>query len=178
MVNEHDNVERMIKVIRKYSYKVLQDEDIDYDDFYKIIDFIRNYTDGHHHAKEENILFKAMGEKMPNLIENGPLTGMLIEHDNARLYVLNLEEALEEYKKGKDEARLDIIANAISYGDLLSRHVDKENKAIYTFAEKILPEDIKEEVDRKCAEIEKAAEEEGIQQKYMDLLEELEKKIG
>src|SRR5699024_3483679 len=161
MVNEHDNVERMIKVIRKYCYKVLKDEDIDYKDFYKIIDFIRNYTDGHHHAKEENILFKAMGEKMPNLVENGPITGMLIEHANARLYVLNLEEALEEYEKGNDEARLDIIANAISYGDLLSRHVDKENNAIYTFAEKMLDEDVKEEVDRKCNEIEQAAEEKG-----------------
>ena len=59
------------------------DEEIDYGDFYKIIDFIRNYTDGHHHAKEEDILFKAMGEKAPKLVDNGPITGMLIEHDMA-----------------------------------------------------------------------------------------------
>ena len=53
MIKEHENVIRMVEVIRKYCYKVLKDERIDYKDFFKIIDFIRNYTDAHHHAKEE-----------------------------------------------------------------------------------------------------------------------------
>lgn len=178
MINEHENVKRMIKVIRKYCYKVLKSEYIDYEDFYRIIDFIRNYTDGHHHAKEENILFKTMGEKIPKLANNGPITGMLIEHDMARLYVSNLEKALKEYEKGNDEARLDIIANAISYGDLLSRHIDKENNVIYKFAENMLSEDVKEEIDRQSNELEKSAEEKGIQEKYIGMLNELEKKIG
>jgi len=35
MIKEHDNVLRMVNVIRKYCYKVLKDEKIDYKDFYK-----------------------------------------------------------------------------------------------------------------------------------------------
>lgn len=176
MIKEHENVMRMIKVMRKYCYKVLNNEAIDYKDFYKMIDFIRNYTDGHHHAKEEDVLFKIMGEKIPKLTNNGPITGMLIEHDMGRLYVSHLEEAVGEYEKGNDEARLDIIANAICYGDLLTRHIDKENNVIYKFAENMLSGDVKEEIDRQSAEIEETATERGIQEKYMNLLDELEKR--
>ena len=89
-----------------------------------------------------------------------------------------LIQALKEYEKGNDEARLDIIANAISYGDLLSRHIDKENNVIYKFAENMLSEDVKEEIDRQSNELEKSAEEKGIQEKYIGMLNELEKKIG
>lgn len=177
MIEEHENVRRMLKVIRKYCYKVLLDEEIDYGDFYKIIDFIRNYTDGHHHAKEEDILFKAMGEKAPKLVDNGPITGMLIEHDMARLYVSNLEKAVGKYEEGDDEPRLDIIANAISYTDLLNRHIEKENTAIFKFASNMLPDDIKKEVDQKCNQLDLAAEDRGVQQKYLKLLSQLEEKV-
>ena len=53
MVEEHSNVLRMLKVIRKICYKLLINEGYDIDDFPKIIDFVRTYTDKHHHGKEE-----------------------------------------------------------------------------------------------------------------------------
>jgi len=177
MISEHENVKRMVKVMRKYSYAVLQGREIDYKDFYMIIDFIRNYTDGYHHAKEEDILFKRMGEEMPKLTNNGPITGMLIEHDMARLYVSSLEKALEDYKNGNDEARLDIIANTICYGDLLLRHIDKENNVIYRFAENMLSDKVKEEIDEKAEEVNKEAFKKKVQEKYLNMLDELEKKI-
>lgn len=177
MVFEHENVIRMVKVMRKYSYSILQGRTIDYKDFYKIIDFIRNYTDGYHHAKEEEILFKRMGKELPKLANNGPITGMLIEHDMARLYISNLEKALKEYENGNDEARLDIIANTVCYGDLLIRHVDKENNVIYKFAEKMLSNKVKEEIDKKSEKVNQEAAYKGTQKKYLNLLDELEKKI-
>lgn len=178
MIKEHENIRRMLKVIRKYSYKVLLNEKIDYDDFYKIIDFIRNYADKHHHMKEENILFAVMGERFEKLANNGPIIGMLIEHDLGRLYILNLEEALKEYKEVNDEKRLDIIANAISYSDLLYRHTEKENTALYKLAENILPTESKNRVDEKCKEVEIKANRERIQKKYLNILKELENKVN
>lgn len=177
MIKEHENIKRMSKVIKKYCYKVMTCEKVDYNDFYRIIDFIRNYSDGHHHAKEEDVLFKTLGEKVPKLANNGAITGMLIEHDLSRLYVANLEKALEEYEEGNDEARLYIIANAISYTDLLERHIEKENNALYRFANNILPEDTKVKVDNECAEIDLLAKKEGVQEKYINLLNQLENKV-
>ena len=60
MIDEHKNIKRMLAVIRKLCYKVLEQEKVDYEDFFKVIDFVRNYADRHHHGKEETLLFKRM----------------------------------------------------------------------------------------------------------------------
>ena len=62
----------------------------------------------------------------------------------------NLEKSLEEFKNGNDEARLDIIANAISYTDLLDRHIEKENTAMYKFAENMLNDSSKAFIEDEC----------------------------
>ncbi len=62
MVEEHKLIKRMLAVTRKFSIKVLNNEEVDYNDFNKVIDFVRNFADKHHHSKEEVILFKKMGE--------------------------------------------------------------------------------------------------------------------
>lgn len=177
MMKEHEYIKRMLKVTRKYCYKVLNNQNIDYDDFYKIIDFIRNYADKHHHAKEENILFDTMSKQLGDRIKNGPIMGMLVEHDMGRLYIQNLEIAIEEFKNGDDEAKLDIIANAVSYTHLLNRHIDKEDTGIYTFANSALSKENIEKVNIESAVVEDEATEIGLQEKYIHLLEELEGKL-
>ncbi|WP_315117161.1 hemerythrin domain-containing protein [uncultured Clostridium sp.] len=176
MVEEHKNIKRMLKVIRRYCYKVLKDENVDYNDFYRIIDFVRNYADKHHHSKEENILFTLMDEEF-EMGKKGPITGMLIEHDLGRLYMHNLELALKELENGNEEAKLDVIANAISYTDLLNRHIDKEDSIIYTFAERSLSEKSKDILNTRSREVEEKANQTGVQNKYISLIEELEKKV-
>ena len=42
MNEEHKYILRMLQVIRKCCFKILNNEEIIYEDFYKIIDFIRN----------------------------------------------------------------------------------------------------------------------------------------
>lgn len=58
MVDEHKNIKKVLKVIRKLCIKILNGEDVNFDAFYKIIDSVRNYADKHHHNKEEDIFFK------------------------------------------------------------------------------------------------------------------------
>ena len=53
MNEEHKYILRMLSVVRKCCFKILQGEENIYEDFDKIIDFIRNYADNHHHKKEE-----------------------------------------------------------------------------------------------------------------------------
>jgi hemerythrin-like domain-containing protein len=177
MVSEHVNIKRVLKVVRAMCIKVLNNETVDFDDFHRVIDFVRNYADKHHHAKEENILFKKMGDELGEKIAKGPVAGMFVEHDMGRLYMSNLEAALEKYKNGDKDSRVDIIANAISYTDLLHRHIDKEDTAIYTFARRALSKDAMEQVEERCKEVEESAVGQGTQDKYLKLVEELEKKF-
>lgn len=176
MVNEHENIKRMLKVVREISYRVMTMGEFDMEDVPKIIDFIRIYADKHHHGKEEDILFKTMNEKIDKLREAGSITGMYIEHDLGRLFMKDLEDALKEYSQGNDRARLDIIANAVGYTNLLERHINKENMAMYKFAEKMLEDEDKLFIEEKAGQIEKQAEAEGLQEKYIELLENLEEK--
>lgn len=177
MVSEHNNIKRMLKVIRAMCIKVLNHEEANFDDFHKVIDFVRNYADRHHHAKEENILFKKMGDELGEKIAKGPVAGMFVEHDMGRHYIANLETALHKLKEGDMDARVDVIANAISYTDLLNRHIDKEDTAIYTFAKRALSKEAMEEVEKSCSDVESEAAQRGIQDKYIKLIIEFEKKF-
>ena len=178
MVHEHENIRRMLKVARNLSYGVMINDNFDIDDLPKVIDFIRNYADKHHHGKEEDILFETMSKELEKLANSGAITGMYIEHDNGRLYMANLEKGLEAFKAGNDEARLDIIANLICYADLLDRHIEKENTAMYKFAETQLSDESKKYVEEEALAIEDQATKDGVQDKYVNLLEELEGKYN
>lgn len=176
MINEHKYVKEMLDVIRSMCIKVLNNSNVDYEDFYKVIDFVRTYTDKHHHAKEENILFKKMGEELGERIAKGPIAGMLIEHDLGRLYMANLEAALEKFNNGDKDARVDIIANSISYADLLTRHIEKEDTTIYKFAERALSKSAMKDIEEKCNSVENLASDNSLQQKYIDMLNNLKEK--
>lgn len=177
MVEEHKNIKRMLKVIRKYCYKLLKGENIDYNDFYKIIDFIRNYADKHHHGKEERMLFNRMAEKLGPAAEHIIKHGMLVEHEQGRLYIHDLEVAVKKMIEGVEEAKLDVIANAISYTHLLNRHIDKEDNVVYKFAQSRLSKDVFERINKDCREFEQSEEKSGTQDKYLKLLAELEQKV-
>ncbi len=177
MINEHKNIKRMLAVIRKYCFKVLKNKEVDYNDFYRIIDFVRNYADKHHHGKEEDYLFNRMVDEIKGPTEKLVKHGMLVEHDLGRLYMQNLEKALSALENGEEEAKIDIIANAVSYTDLLYRHIEKEDDVVYKFAERNLSKETLKKLDEDCKRIEKEAKEKGIQDKYINLIYELEEKL-
>lgn len=175
MKEEHENIIRMITVIRKACMNILEGGEPDTDDFRKMIDFIRNYADKHHHGKEEEFLFPEMVKQLGRVAENLVTHGMLVEHELGRSHVLDLEEALAEYDKAPgNDAKLDIITEAMGYGKLLSRHIEKENGVVYTFAERQLSRESFEEINSRCLQFEQENREKGIQEKYLGLLEELE----
>jgi hemerythrin-like domain-containing protein len=176
MVEEHKYIVRMLKVVRAASNKILKGEEICYEDFDKMIDFIKNYADAHHHGKEEKFLFKEMVDNLGRMGTNLVTHGMLVEHDWGRLFISELKNALDRVKAGEEESRLDVIANAIGYANHLARHIGKEDEVVYTFAEKQLSTEILERVNQQTEEFEKEAEKNGIQARYIKLVEELEKK--
>lgn len=174
MNEEHKNILRMLKVVRKASFNILNGEEIVYEDFDKIIDFIQNYADSYHHRKEEDVLFVKMISHMGVTAEKLVKQGMLVEHDFGRLYVRELKEALERVKAGDEESKLDVIANAISYTHLLARHIDKEDNVVYKFAERELNDEISNIIDEECEKFQLGNNE--VQDKYLSILEELEVK--
>jgi len=176
MVEEHTYIVRMLRVVRTASARVMAGEEINYDDFEKMIDFIANYADKHHHGKEEQFLFREMVESFGQVGVNLINHGMLVEHDWGRLFISELRAALESVKAGNEDSRLDVIANAVGYANHLARHIVKEDTAVYTFAENRLGAEVLERINRQTEEFEEEAKRQGIQEKYMAIVEELEEK--
>ncbi len=176
MVEEHKYIIRMLTVVRQASNKILNGEEICYEDFYKMLDFIRNYADIHHHGKEEKFLFTQMVEHLGKMGTNLVKHGMLVEHDWGRLFATDLREALERTKEGDKESRLDVIANAVGYANHLLRHISKEDAAVYTFAKNNLPNEVLNLIDEQTKVFEEEAAKKGTQDHYIKLLEELEAK--
>lgn len=178
MIDEHKYIKRMLKVLRNASSKLLKGETPDFDDFYKMIDFVKTYADDHHHGKEEKLLFNRMSEELGDTGKVIINNGMLVEHDMGRFHMAELRKALEELKNGSEEAKIDIIASAVGYANLLSRHIDKEDNVVYSFAERELSKETLDEVNLQCQEFEVKQMELGIQDKYMALVDELERKYS
>jgi hemerythrin-like domain-containing protein len=174
MVEEHRNIRRMLSVVRKYCSRILNGETVNYEDFFGIIEFIRGYADKHHHGKEETLLFARMTEELGPAANKLVRYGMNVEHDMGRLFVQDLEIAVRRVLDGDLDARLDVIANAISYTHLLERHIEKEDSVVYKFAQRDLAIETKERLERECFDFERAARAENIQTKYLALLEEFE----
>ncbi len=178
LVDEHVIIKRVLKVVKNIAYGILKGEEICYEDFAKIIVFIREFADAHHHGKEEKILFTKMEEEIGELVYPIIRNGMLVEHDLGRLYIANLEIALEKVKSGEDFEKINVIANAVGYANLLERHIAKEDEVVYVFASNKLSSETWVKMNEDIRVFEDKALELGVQAKYMAIVEELEKKYN
>ena len=161
LVDEHEHILDLISCIKQSCYEILKGKEVDTDLFRGYIDFARNYADRLHHGKEELILFRIMVDELGAVADKLINHGMLIEHDYGRLYLTKLDEALDEYDETQDDiVKLDIIANAMGYGNHLTRHIEKENSVVYTFAERQLNSDLLNRVDDETKTFETEAESE------------------
>lgn len=139
---EHENILNFTNILEEKFINILDGkDDIDLKFFEKAINFIRVYADGHHHKKEEDILFKYMLEDLGDLADKLIRSGMLVEHDLAMFTTLELEKALKAYEPNPStKNKLDIIGHGMAYVYLLRRHAEKENQVLYPFAAKNLSE--------------------------------------
>jgi hemerythrin-like domain-containing protein len=142
MVDEHQLILRMIALVEKNTRLLEQGRFSDYQFYLDAIDFIRNFADRFHHAKEEATLFTALvANGMPE--QNSPVAAMLMEHDQGRAFVAALEEAAKLSLAGATDQVPVIMANACGYAELLRGHIQKENEILYPLAERILPEAVR-----------------------------------
>jgi hemerythrin-like domain-containing protein len=169
--DEHKVILRGIDLLEKGATCLEQGENLSAEFFRKSIDFIRNYADKYHHAKEEDILFVRMGE-IGFSPEMGPVAVMLQEHNQGRSYIAHMEQANERYAAGDISFIKDIIKNARGYAGLLRQHIQKEDLVLYPMAQNAFGEAGIEKMQLDFARVEQ--KQNGIEQKYIGILNELE----
>lgn len=142
MVEEHKLILRMVALLERNVELARQGRFRDWQFFLDGVDFIRNYADRFHHAKEEDVLFTALvANGMPE--KSSPIEAMLSAHDQGRAFVRGMEEAAQRAQAG-ELGQIPLLAeNAAGYIALIRDHIDKEDHILYPLAERVLPEGVR-----------------------------------
>jgi hemerythrin-like domain-containing protein len=133
LISDHTHIEKLMDVMERITKE--NDPDVEHLEF--IVQFIREFADGCHHAKEEGLLFPILVERgIPK--EHGPIGMMLMEHDEGRNYVKGMAENIALLKSGKKEALQTVYQNMTGYVNLLRNHIAKENNVLFRIADQVL----------------------------------------
>ena len=129
--NDHVQILRLIEVMERIS----ESADPNVEHLETIVKVIREFADGLHHAKEEQLLFPLMVQKgFSN--ESGPVAVMLHDHAEGRNYVKGMAENIALFKKGEPGSLKAVYSNMLDYADLLKNHIGKENNVLFRMADK------------------------------------------
>ncbi len=171
MVDEHKLILRMITLVEQNTALLEEGKFRNWQFYLDAVDFIRNYADRFHHAKEEDVLFVALIKNgMPE--KQSPIEAMHMEHDEGRAHVRAMEEAAQKALDGEAGQATIIVEQAKGYAALLRGHIEKEDDILYPLAERILPEEVRGAMltAYKTAEVQTA----GVGEKYQQLVESYE----
>lgn len=166
LINEHVYIKKVLVGVKKDCEELAEGKEVNIGLYREIIDFVRNYADKYHHQKEEKDLFNLLSETDEKL-KNGPIRGMLLEHDMGRFYIRNLEENLEQYENGHKNRKAYIIANALSYATMLDEHINKEDNVLYAMAKRVLDKKTQEKLLEEFIKLEEYESNREIREKYI-----------
>jgi hemerythrin-like domain-containing protein len=133
LVEDHIHVLKLCDVMEAVTRSAVPD----IEHIQSIIDIIRNFADGLHHAKEENLFFPAL-ELKGFSAQQGPVAVMLHEHVQGRNFVMGIADSIALYKNGNMAALNEIYRNMAGYAELLRNHISKENNILFKMADNVL----------------------------------------
>jgi hemerythrin-like domain-containing protein len=163
MVDEHVLIKRWLALLPK----VIENLDLETEGGLQLInngiDFIRNFADKYHHAKEEDETFKYFDENfdMIKVIRN--------DHVKVRSHVKLMVKAIAN----KDKKTL--AQHLTSYSEILPEHIKKEDEILYPWMDRNLTTNQIGKLYSRFSEID--AEYGDAPIKHRNFIEELEKKF-
>ncbi|MDP7244067.1 MAG: hemerythrin domain-containing protein [Flavobacteriales bacterium] len=168
--DEHQNILKVINALIKECNALESEKELDKAFFETAINFIRNYADKFHHAKEEDILFVELCKDTVQMQCN-PVEQMLHEHDLGRNFVKGIEKGLKENNKKE------VIKNTRGYAQLLQEHIYKEDNILYTMADEALNRQVQKSMLDKFKQAEHKKFSKGTKERYLSIATEFEKRI-
>lgn len=150
---EHEGIKLMLSILLKIYEKLKSTQELNQEHFIRILEFLKVFVDKCHHGKEEDFLLPAMIEGgVPK--DKDVITFTLLEHKEGRGYVLDMSKAFNKLKKGNRQASAKILETVKKYITLLIQHIDKEEKMLFSLADKVLSPAKQEELEKAFEKLE------------------------
>ena len=135
LIQEHVLVLMVVEAMEREVTSIQKTGRVHADRVAQMIDFTRNFTDGYHHYKEEQVLFPVLEER--SRAAAGQVSVLLSEHDAGRecvrAVVDNLPQANED-----EAARKAVEENLGLHAFLLRLHINKEDTVLFPLADELL----------------------------------------
>lgn len=131
--NDHIHILQLTQIMQKMAERKTENTE----HLELVVNLVRNFADGLHHAKEEDLLFPMMGKKGFSP-QQGPVAVMLAEHVQGRVFINRVAVGIEAFKAGDRVALESIHSNMEEYAFLLTAHIGKENNILFRMADQAL----------------------------------------
>lgn len=146
LLAEHEVISKIDKKLSEIDLQWQSDAEKYNSSILKILDFLKRYSDGYHHHKEEKVLFPALNEH-PDFLLKGILDELIEHHENFREYAQEALDALTEKKYPIVQKKLRFYLNQ------LADHIAIENDELFIMAENLFDENELEKIYFKFKDI-------------------------
>lgn len=135
---EHKVILKVVGGLKGLASQISEGRSIDVGLLRETVEFMREFADKCHHAKEEDILF-------PALVEHGvplhgcPLDALLHEHNEGRRLIGELEQTIDAFTPDQAETGDKLIGVIEAINELYPNHIWKEDTMVFPMAERLIP---------------------------------------
>ncbi|MDD5759702.1 MAG: PAS domain-containing protein [Desulfobulbaceae bacterium] len=156
LVAEHELIERCMAVLKNCLEAIELSAEVNTTQLGRAIDFLLQFGDKIHNAKEEKCLFPRMGKKgVP--VEGGPLGVMLMEHEAERNLLTKMQALLPGFADLSFTDRLHFKEEGMEYLKIRADHIWKENDVLYPMGRRVLTEGDNQELLTEFSQINREA---------------------
>ena len=139
LMAEHRVIERVLSALEQRIAE-LDQQPFPYEFLTQALDFFRNFADGCHHAKEEELLFPLL-EQRGIAREHGPVGCMLKEHVHGRECLATVRANLDAARDGSPAAVAAVRKAAQDYIGMLRQHIYKEDQILFQMAISVMSQE-------------------------------------
>jgi hemerythrin-like domain-containing protein len=134
--SEHDRIERTVGALRAFA-ELRRAGEGDPADGEAFVRFFRLFANRFHHAREEDVLFRALAEETGAPVNRGPIAAIRSEHGEMAAMVDEIEPlAGSPLDRPGEGDRLFALVDA--FGRALLLHIDAENSVLFPESEERL----------------------------------------
>ena len=157
LVNEHVLIKRWLALMPPFADKMNLQTESDRQLLADGIDFLHNFADRYHHAKEEDILFDYFDQ-------NQEIIRVIREdHTRGRYHISEMLAALAVRNRAA------LAVNMLAYHLLLSEHISKEDEVLFPWMDRQLTPETQGELTRAFMRADENAEP-GLTERYENFL--------